>query len=224
MDEPIVRTLPRDRAMSYSTLIFDLDGTLSDSSIGITRSINYALQHFGVALVDEADLHTLVGPPLDVTFRELVPTASEDDVNHLVSKFRERYAEIGYAENQLYEGIEASIRVLHGRGQRLGVCTAKRVDFAERIIAMFGLADCFAFIDGGEIGRSKAEQLAKLARARLIDADALMIGDRRYDIEAARANDLTAIGVLWGFGSLAELTAAQPNRLLTEPAELSNLT
>ena len=100
--------------------------------------------------------------------------------------FRERYAEIGYAENELYDGIDASIRVMHERGERLGVCTAKRVDFAERIIAMFDLADCFAFIDGGEIGRGKTEQLANLIRDQHIDADALMIGDRKYDIEAAR--------------------------------------
>lgn len=209
--------------MNYSTLIFDLDGTLSDSSTGIARSINYALQHFGVPEMHEADLQPLVGPPLDTTFRELVPSASEADVDRLVGKFRERYAEIGYAENQLYEGVDAALRALHERGQRLGVCTAKRVDFAERIITMFGLADCFAFVDGGEIGRSKAEQLAQLAHARLIDADALMIGDRKYDIEAARANGLAAAGVLWGFGSFAELTAAQPARLLTEPVELSSL-
>ncbi len=209
--------------MSYSTLIFDLDGTLSDSSTGIARSINYALQHFGVPVMDEADLQPRVGPPLDTTFRELVPTASEADIDRLVGKFRERYAEIGYAENELYDGIDSSIRVLHERGQRLGVCTAKRVDFAERIIAMFGLADCFKFIDGGEIGRSKADQLAKLARARLIDADALMIGDRKYDIEAARVNGLAAAGVLWGFGSLAELTAADPDRIFTEPVELERL-
>ena len=210
--------------MNYSTLIFDLDGTLSDSSTGIARSINYALQHFGVAAVHEADLQPLVGPPLDATFRDLVPAASEADVDQLVGKFRERYASVGYAENQLYDGVETAIRALHARGQQLGICTAKRVDFAERIIAMFGLADCFAFVDGGEIGRSKAEQLAGLVRDQRIDSQALMIGDRRYDIDAARANGLTAAGVLWGFGSLAELTAARPHRLLTEPPELANLT
>jgi len=166
--------------VSYSTLIFDLDGTLSDSSTGIA-------------------------------------------LNQLVSKFRKRYAEIGYAENELYDGIDSSIRVLHERGQRLGVCTAKRVDFAERIITMFSLDDCFEFIDGGEIGRSKADQLAKLAGAKLIDANALMIGDRKYDIEAARVNGLAAAGVLWGFGSLAELTAAEPDRIFTEPVELERL-
>ena len=209
--------------MGYSTLIFDLDGTISDSSTGIARSINYALQHFGVPALDEADLRRFVGPPLDATFRELVPTAADDDVQLLVSKFRERYAEIGYAENELYDGIDSSIRVLHERGERLGVCTAKRVDFAERIIAMFGLADCFAFIDGGEIGRGKTVQLANLIRDQHIDADALMIGDRKYDIEAARDNGLAAVGVLWGFGSRAELSTAAPNRLLKEPAELPRL-
>jgi phosphoglycolate phosphatase len=209
--------------VGYSTLIFDLDGTLSDSSTGIARSINYALQHIGVPALDEADLQQFMGPPLDATFRELVPTAADDDVQQLVGKFRERYAEIGYAENELYDGIDVSIRALHERGQRLGVCTAKRVDFAERIIAMFGLADCFAFIDGGEIGRGKTVQLANLIRDQHIDADALMIGDRKYDIEAAHYNGLAAVGVLWGFGSRAELTTAAPNRLLREPAELPSL-
>ena len=209
--------------MTYSTLIFDLDGTISDSSPGIARSINYALQHFGVPVKAEAYLQRFMGPPLDATFRELVPTADDDDVQQLVSKFRARYAEIGYAENELYDGIDASIRVLHERGERLGVCTAKRVDFAERIIAMFGLAECFAFIDGGEIGRGKTEQLANLIRDQHIDADALMIGDRKFDIEAARNNGLASAGVLWGFGSLTELTTAAPNRLLSEPTELPSL-
>lgn len=209
--------------LEYSTLVFDLDGTLSDSRDGISRSINFALSSTGHPELPESDIHGHIGPPLDAMFLELVPFATEADVAQLVGAFRKRYARIGYAENRLYDGIETIIQTLHGRGQPLGVCTGKRVDFAKRILAMFSLGDCFPFVDGGDVGRDKRDQLAELLTRGVIDADALMIGDRRHDIEAARHNGLRAAAVSWGYGTLEELEAAQPDLLLHDPSELLEL-
>ncbi len=201
-----------------ATLVFDLDGTLSDPLEGIGRSINYALEAQGFPLRPLAELARFVGPPLDATFREL--TGEPGRVAALVASYRERYGAIGYAENQLYTGIPAALAAL-GERHVLGLCTSKRADFAEQILARFELRAHFAFVSGGDVGITKADQLRALLAAGTIDGDAIMIGDRAVDIEAARANGLAGCGVLWGFGSRAELEGARPRWLLALPAELA---
>lgn len=106
---------------------------------------------------------------------------------------------------------------------RKGLCTSKRADFAERILELFGLRHHFAFVSGGDIGIAKADQLAALLAAGAIDRDAIMIGDRAVDLEAAHANGLASCGVLWGFGSRAELEAPRPRYLVQTPDELAQL-
>jgi phosphoglycolate phosphatase len=193
-----------------SSLVFDLDGTLSDPSLGIARCFNFALSQHGQPEVPEQSLHKQIGPPLDETFRTLVPGISESDVVRYVVSYRERYAEIGYAENELYVGIPEALHALVHSGKSLGVCTSKRVDFAEQILEMFGLRHHFAFVDGGDIGISKAMQLQALKERGAIDDRAIMIGDRAVDINSASENGLRGIGVMWGFGDEAELSAASP--------------
>ncbi len=112
---------------------------------------------------------------------------------------------------------------LRERGVTLGVCTTKRVDFAEQILALFGLREHFAFVSGGDIGVRKADQLRSLRAAGALGEAATMIGDRDIDILAAHANGLRAVGVLWGHGSAAELLAARPHLLLGAPGELLQL-
>ena len=206
-----------------SHLIFDLDGTLSDPAVGIGRSFNYALTAFGHAPVPDGAISRLIGPPLDQGFQSVLGDATPAHLAELVAKFRERYGTLGYAENTLYAGIPEALQKLAAASIRLGVCTSKRADFAERILAMFGLRALFDFIDGGDVGISKAQQLGALRASGAIPATSIMIGDRAVDIEAARANGLGAVGVLWGHGSEQELRAAKPDRLLTAPAELTDL-
>lgn len=207
----------------YPFLIFDLDGTLSDPAVGVLRSINHALGHFGYALVPPDAISACIGPPIDQTFARLSGSGDPAHVAALVARYRERYAQTGYAENVLYPGIPDVLEVLGSLGVEMGVCTSKRVDFAERILTMFGLRSHFRFVSGGEDGASKSDHLRDLLRHGLAPRDALMIGDRAVDIEAARTNGLVAAGVLWGHGSEAELRHAGADHLLATPPDLRRL-
>ena len=205
-----------NQSVSYS-LVFDLDGTISDPSLGIWRSVNYALQAFDYPEVPRDVVADLIGPPIDATFARLTGTELTSQVHALVAKFRERYADVGYAENTLYPDMDNVLQQLADRGNCMGVCTGKRVDFAERILERFELRELFAFVDGGDIGISKLQQLTALRSSGRLDAGC-MIGDRASDIEAAQKLGLHTIGVTWGFGSRHELAGA--DTILAQPSEL----
>jgi phosphoglycolate phosphatase len=204
-------------------LVLDLDGTISDPALGIARSINYALCGFGFDPIAEDSVSRYIGPGIDNAFRTLIPAGAEDRVAALVDKFRERYADVGYSENVLYPGIPEAIRHLVSEGVTLGVCTTKRVDFAERILRHFGLRDCFQFVSGGDVGIEKHQQLRALLMDDIISAHASMIGDRAIDVLAAHANGLRSVGVLWGHGTEAELIEAEAQVLLSRPRQLMEL-
>jgi phosphoglycolate phosphatase len=196
--------------------VFDLDGTLSDPLVGIGRSINYALAHFGYDELPLADLAVHVGPPLDQAFSTITGVSSASALDGFVAKYRERYGEIGYSENVFIPDIPAVLRRLSQSGMKLGLCTSKRVDFAEKILELFGLASYFDFVSGGEIGRHKWQQLhALLEYGADHSSQAVMVGDRSVDITAAHRNGLDAAGVLWGHGSREELEAEQPRYLFS---------
>jgi len=205
------------------TVVFDLDGTISEPAVGIGRSINYALERFGFAPIAEADVSRHIGPPLDASFRLITGSSSERLVGDLVAAFRERYGAVGYAENVLYDGVPEALALLVENGVRLGLCTSKRVDFAERILSMFGLRSLFEFVSGGDIGVRKQDQLAALCANGSVPARAFMVGDRAIDIMAARANELRSVAVLWGHGSEQELREARPMLTLRRPQELERL-
>lgn len=208
---------------NISTLIFDLDGTISNPSLGIFRCINYALRAHGEPEVSEEQVAAEIGPPLDEAFKKFRPEADQTEIESLVAKYRERYAEVGYSENLAYPGVLDALQTLSARGVRMGVCTSKRRDFAEKILSMFGVLDYFSFVDGGDVGIKKRHQLSALLRTDQIDISAVMIGDRAVDISSAHANGLRSVGVLWGFGDLSELSAAGANIILGHAGELEAL-
>jgi len=207
-------------AAPHDLVLFDLDGTLSDPLLGIGRSINYALSTFGYASLELPELARYVGPPLDETFKSITGTASPGELNALVARYRERYADIGYAENVLYPGIAGALTNLSEAGVPLAVCTSKRKDFAERILEMFGVRSCFSFVDGGDIGVHKWQQIEGLLSQRSVSTSTVMVGDRALDMVAAHRNGLHAAGVLWGHGSRAELVSERPRYLFDSPPEL----
>lgn len=209
--------------MNRHDLVFDLDGTISNPALGIARSINYALSAFDYAPIAEDSVSEYIGPGIDNAFRKLVPAAGDDRVAQLVAKFRKRYGDVGYSENVLYPGIAEALGDLLGRGIRLGLCTTKRADFAERILRHFELRDCFRFVSGGDVGIDKHQQLRKLLLDGSISPRASMIGDRASDITAAHANGLYSVGVLWGHGTEAEFIEAEAQLLLSRPHQITEL-
>ncbi len=206
-----------------TTLVLDLDGTISDPSLGITRCFNHALRNHGFPVVPDSIIVKEIGPPLDDTFLKLAPGISASDIDPLVSTYRERYADIGYSENTLYPDIPLALDQLKSTGLSLGICTSKRRDFAEKILSLFDLTEYFNFVDGGDIGVTKRSQLAGLVNSGVIDNQAIMVGDRSVDIKSAQQNGLRSIGVLWGFGDYAELSAASPTCILEKVKELPNI-
>jgi phosphoglycolate phosphatase len=203
----------------HDLLLFDLDGTLSDPLEGISRSINYALEHFSYAPRAASELAAYIGPPLDQTFSILTGITDEKWLLELVTKYRERYLEVGYAENVLYPEVKETLSRLYNAGVPMAVCTSKREDLARKILQMFDLQDYFLFVSGGDVGIHKWQQIEMLLAQNSITKSSLMIGDRAVDLMAAHKNGLASAGVLWGYGSEAELFAERPAYLFKKPGE-----
>jgi len=203
-----------------STILFDLDGTISDPIVGISRSLNYALARFGHPPVDEAAVRPHIGPPLDDMFRAITGIADPTRIAAYVATYRERYAEVGYAESTLYPGMAETLRLLAAADIPLGVCTSKRGDFAERILEMYGLRSLFRFVDGADVGIPKWQQIERLLGQGVIGRTSVMVGDRAVDLEAAHRSGLVSAGVLWGYGSRVEVENQHPRFLFHVPDEL----
>lgn len=205
--------------MQHDVLMFDLDGTLSDPLPGIAACINHALQHLGYEIQPEAALARFVGPPLQHSFREITGCDKTSTISALIMKYRERYQETGYAENQIYDGVEGSLQTLHDAGAEMLICTSKPVYLAEKVLRHFGLEHYFSFISGGDIGVEKWQQIAMLKQQGKVTTRSLMIGDRAVDLTAAHHHSLSSAAVLWGYGSLHELQQEYPRYYFSHPQE-----
>ena len=207
------------------TLFFDLDGTLIDSAVGITRCVAHALTQMAHPVPPQAELLRWIGPSLRTSFEPLLndPARVEQAVDH----YRERFESHGWAEHDVYPGIGDAIEALHAAGYRLAVVTAKNEPHARKIIGHLPFGERFETIVGATAdGRlsHKPELIAEaLQRLRLAPADCWMIGDRHMDIDGARHHGMRNVGVLWGFGGEAELRDAGAHRLAAHPRELPAL-
>jgi len=206
------------------TLLIDLDGTLTDNFEGISRSILHALAELGVRAPPSSALRSCVGPPLRASFSRLLATDDPARIELALAHYRERYAQTGWRENVVYEGIPVVIAALAADGTTLVLCTSKPQPYAERIVAHFDLHRHFASIHGADLEGTLDDKAALvrrlLARERLAPDECTMIGDREHDVRAAHANGVRAVGALWGYGSRDELVAAGADALATAPAEL----
>jgi phosphoglycolate phosphatase len=209
-------------------LLFDLDGTLTDSRPGIIACIRHALERARVAPPSDQELQRYIGPPLTHCFAQLL--AADKDapcVSEAIAAYRERFTVTGMFENAVYDQIPGTLDELARRGARLYVATSKPRIYAERILEHFELADRFIAIFGSELDGRLCEKSALIAhvlkRAHLDPAASIMIGDREHDMLGALHNDVYPAGVLWGYGSDEELRSAGAKRLLSAPSELGQL-
>lgn len=203
-------------------ILWDLDGTLTDPKIGILTSIRYALEGRGHPAPPLDDLVWCIGPPLTDSFALLVPSADLSEIHALIAKYRERFSVTGLFENELIAGIPAVLEGLNDRRHYLA--TSKPHVFAKRILAHFNLTHFFTAIHGSELTGERSDK-GDLIRHVLVTENlppetCVMIGDRKHDILGAKKVDVVSIGVLWGYGSHPELTAAGAHRIVETPPEL----
>lgn len=195
----------------FQYLLFDLDGTLTDPYEGITRSFQYALQSFGVE-EEQENLKRVIGPPLIDAFMEFYGFPREKG-ELAVAKYRERFSTVGLFENQVYPGIPEMLSALKDAGKTICLATAKPEVFAKRILEKFDLAKYFDIVVGAELDGTRnykkeviAEVLSQLDNPPLDKV--LMIGDRRQDIDGARACGISVLGVRFGYAEPMELEDA----------------
>jgi phosphoglycolate phosphatase len=204
------------------TIYFDLDGTLTDPKPGITRSIQYALKMLGQAVPTEDELTWCIGPPLHASLKRL--TGTDELADRALLLYRERFGDVGLFENEAYGGIEETLSALAATSPRMFVATSKPRVFAERIIDHFGLRRHFERVFGSELDGTRVDKgdLLRYAldEAKVDPRTAVMIGDRSHDVVGARRNGMTAIGVLYGYGSEVELRDAGAHHICAAHPEL----
>ncbi len=195
-------------------ILFDLDGTLTDPKEGITKSVQYALAHFKIEVADLNDLAVYIGPPLKDGFMEH-HRLSETEANEAVGKYRERFSKTGLYENEVYDGVEELLINLKNAGKKLAVASSKPEVFCVEILKHFHLDVYFDAIVGSELNgaRSHKAQVIEEAKKRLSlteadNANVVMVGDRKHDIEGAHMNHISSVGVTFGYGSDQELINA----------------
>ncbi len=205
-------------------VLLDLDGTLLASRDGIIACLRAALQTLGHAIDAHEKLDWVIGPPLPDVMARLLAGFGDDRIEAAVVAYRGHYDSSGMLESPLFPGVPAFMDQLAGSGRRVFLATSKPVHLARRILALHRLTDYFAGFYGArpdDSGAEKPELIADLlSRERVDPRQAVMVGDRRYDISGAHANGVRAIGALWGYGGRAELEEAGADALAESPAEL----
>lgn len=209
--------------MNYQTILFDLDGTLTDSGEGILNSVTYALETLDVVVPERRLLQSFIGPPLRESFIEKIGL-SQQQAEEAVDHYRVYFKDRGLFENAVYDGVPQMLGQLKQAGCRLYVATSKPEVFAKQIIAHFDLEGYFEQIYGASMDGSRSHKgdviAYALQRADIDRRSALMVGDREHDMLGARANGLSGLGVLYGFGNETELLQAGAIHLADSPEQV----
>lgn len=208
----------------YQTILFDLDGTLTDPGEGITNSVAYSLAKYGIEVTDRRTLYKFIGPPLYESYMNFYGF-SEPQAHEAVEYYREYYRPRGIFENRVYDGIPRLLADLKGAGLRLLVATSKPEGFSNQILEHFGLSQYFDFVAGSTLDGSRIRKGDVIAYAlEQSGADpkgCLMIGDREHDVLGAAEHGIPCLGVTFGYGSLEELVCAGARAVVDDVESIS---
>lgn len=211
--------------MKYETILFDLDGTITDPALGITSAVAYALDFFGNKYENLMALEEFIGPPLREHFMEYCNVDIEKGEEY-VAKYREYYAVKGIYENKVYTGIEDMLKKLKDAGKRIVLATSKPEKFALIVLEHFGLIEYFDFVAGALMSntRTKKDEVIAYALENINDfnlSTTVMVGDRMHDVIGAAKFSIQTIGVSYGYGSKEELSDAGAMKILDTVEELT---
>jgi phosphoglycolate phosphatase len=203
--------------MNYSTILFDLDGTLTDPKLGITRSVQYALSKYNIIEEDLDKLEPFIGPPLANSFEDIY-SFSKYEAKKAVEYYREYFIDQGMYENEIYVGIKELLEILVNQQRVLMVATSKPTIFAEKILNYFKIDHYFEFVCGSNLDGTmsdKTEIIKYILDKKNIEKNStIMIGDRKHDIIGAHNNGIDSIGVAYGYGSEEELRNIKPTHYI----------
>ena len=213
--------------MKYQTILFDLDGTLTNPAEGITTSVAYALDFYGNEYSSKKQLETFIGPPLREQFMEYCNVDKEKGEEY-VKKYREYYSVKGIYQNEVYDGIDTMLDTLKNNGKKIVLATSKPEQFAKIILDHFQLSKYFDFVAGALMSntRTNKAEVIKYALESIGNPDAdtvLMVGDRLHDVEGASAFGIKTVGVTFGFGSREELIDAGAYKIADTVKELTEI-
>lgn len=215
--------------MKYTTAVFDLDGTITDSCQGIINAIRYALERWNIQEPPEDVLRSFIGPPLQQQFQRVFHL-SEEDGAAIVSTYRVYYGEKGIFENQVYEGVPQMLERLKTEGVKMLMATSKPEKYARQIAQHFGFDKYFDYIGGACMDGTRTvkheviEYVLEICGIPEADRkNTVMIGDRHHDIEGAKQSGLHSLGVLYGYGSREELEKAGAEEIAETPGEVAKL-
>ncbi len=211
----------------FKYILFDLDGTITDSGEGITKAVQYSLKHFAILVDDINDLRKFVGPPLRDSYKNFYGFDDEKADIGLI-KFREYYVDKGIYENRLYDGIIELLDKLNKNGKIILLATSKPEVYAKKILKYFKIDKHFTFVAGSDLEETRVKKgdviKYALEGAKISDlANAIMIGDREHDIIGARENNIKSIGVVYGYGDLEELTKAKADYIVNNISEVLDI-
>ena len=214
--------------MSFKYILFDLDGTIVNTKEGITRCVEYSLSHFGISVKNRDELEVFIGPPLHKSFQVYYGFDEEKSMD-AVSKYRERYKDIGIFECNPYEGIVELIKELYKNNYYIGLATSKPEEYAIRILEKFKLLKYFRVVTGSNMdgSRTDKDEVIKEAIERFgasgKEEEFLMIGDRHHDIYGAKKNGIKTVGVSYGFAKGDELVEAGADYIVTFPFQIKEI-
>lgn len=216
----------------YKYAFFDLDGTITNPGVGITSSVAYALNKYGIDVPDKTTLYPFIGPPLIDSFMKFYGFSKEKS-REAVDFYREYYSVTGIFENEIYDGIEKMLATLKKRGVYICLVTSKPEEFAVKIIEHYGFTQYFDMICGAAMDESRTrksevieyamDNIERACNLKLSKSDIIMIGDREHDILGAKEVGLDSLGVLYGYGNLEELTAAGATHIVENPIDILDI-